>query len=126
MDLGIKREELFVCTKLWRDDFTDVEGALRAQCKRLQVDYVDLYMIHWPMPQVDWSDKEMPFKKTPMHMVWAEMERMVELGLTKSIGVSNMLVPALMDMFAYCKIRPVINQIELHPYLCQKELVKFC
>lgn len=59
---GIKREELFIVTKLWRDDYEDVEGAVRAALKRLRLDYIDLYLIHWPIPFCDWEDKEMPFK----------------------------------------------------------------
>ncbi len=99
---------------------------MREALKKLKVDYLDLYLMHWPIPKIDWSKEEMPFLKTPIHKVWAEMERMVEIGLVKSIGVSNMLVPQLMDLFTYCKIKPVTNQIELHPYLVQRELVDFC
>ena len=60
-----------------------------------------------------------------MHKVWAEMERCVDLGLIKSIGVSNVTVPLLLDMLAYCRIKPVMNQIELHPYFPQLDLVNF-
>ena len=100
---------MFVVTKLWRDDYHDVEGGLRAQLKKLKLDYVDLYLMHWPIPTVDWSNKEMPFQRTPIHKVWADMEKLVKLGLVKSIGVSNMTVPQLMDMFTYCEIKPVTN-----------------
>lgn len=100
---------MFIVTKLWRDDYEDVEAALRESLKKLRLDYLDLYLVHWPIPKIDWSKEDMPFLKTPLHVVWGEMERMVEIGLVKSIGVSNVLVPQLMDMFTYCKIRPTIN-----------------
>ena len=90
---GIKREDLFIVTKLWRDDYHDVEGALRAALKRLKIEYLDLYLMHWPIPTIDWTKKDMPFLRTPIHKVWADMEKLVSLGLVKSIGVSNMLVP---------------------------------
>ena len=122
---SVKREELFITTKLWRSDYEDIEGAIRLSLKKLKLEYLDLYLVHWPIPKIDWENEEMPFLKTPMHKVWAEMERMVELGLTKSIGVSNFQIPMMMDLFTYCKIRPAVNQIELHPYLVQDSLVKF-
>ena len=106
---SVKREELFITTKLWRSDYEDIEGAIRLSLKKLKLEYLDLYLVHWPIPKIDWENEEMPFLKTPMHKVWAEMERMVELGLTKSIGVSNFQIPMMMDLFTYCKIRPAVN-----------------
>lgn len=87
----IKREDLFITTKLWPSDKDKVEDALRQSLKKLKLEYVDLYLIHWMTPIIDWSDpKNLRFsKETSNHKVWAEMERMVKIGLTKSIGVSN-------------------------------------
>lgn len=79
---GKKRENLFVTTKLWHSDYGDVEGACRESLKKLQLDYVDLYLIHWPAGYFSEPQK-------PLHILWAEMESLVEKGLTKSIGVSN-------------------------------------
>lgn len=112
-------------TKLWHDDKGDVEGALRTSLAKLKLDYVDLYLIHWMRPLVDWEDPEWKIKSPPHHKIWAEMERMVELGLVKSIGVSNCTIPMMADMLAYCKIKPVINQIECHPYLNQAASKQF-
>lgn len=78
----VKREELFITTKLWHDDYNDPEAALRLSLKKLQTDYVDLYLIHWPL------NGHGPHK-VPMHKLWAQMESLVEKGLTRSIGVSN-------------------------------------
>ncbi len=86
--------------------------------KKLGLEYVDLYLVHWMTPKIDWSDHQSPkFIPLSNQQVWQEMERMVDLGLAKSIGVSNCGVQLLMDMMTYCRIRPVVNQIELHPYL---------
>ena len=120
---GVKREEMFVTTKLWRTDYYDVEAALNESLKRLQLEYVDLYLIHWMCTDVDF--KNFIVKGPPLHEVWKEMEAMVEKGLTKSIGVSNWSVVLLIDLLSYAKIKPVTNQIELNPYFSQKELVTF-
>ena len=75
-------------------------------------------------PKMVWEDEE-PVKATPIHKVWAELERLVEAGLIKNLGVSNCTIPVLLDLFTYAKIRPQINQIELHPYLVQEDVVAF-
>lgn len=77
------------------------------------------------VPTLEWQDDKLIIKNNPTHKVWAEMERLVEIGLVRSIGVSNCTVPILIDILSYCKIKPVTNQIELHPYLVQKDLVDF-
>jgi diketogulonate reductase-like aldo/keto reductase len=122
---GVKREDLFITTKLWQTDKFDVEEALRKQLKSLQLDYLDLYITHWTIPEVQWKEGQPEIPKIPMHKVWEQLERCVELGLVKSIGVSNCQVPTLIDILTYAKIKPVVNQIELHPYLVQKESVEF-
>lgn len=91
---GIKREELFITTKLWHTTGgkAEVEVQLREQLQKLQLDYVDLYLIHWMVPQIDWTAAS-PILPQPLHKVWEQMETMVDLGLTKSIGVSNCQLP---------------------------------
>ena len=73
---------------------------------------------------MEWDD-EVPIKNTPTHKVWSELERLVELGLIKNLGVSNCTIPMLIDLLAYAKVKPVTNQVELHPYLVQKDFVEF-
>lgn len=119
----VKREELFVTTKLWNDDHEDPIGALKKSLERLNMDYVDLYLIHWPLGTVK---NEKLVKQIPLFQTWAKMEECVNLGLTKSIGVSNFNVQLLLDLISYCSIKPACNQIELHPYLTQEDLVDFC
>jgi alcohol dehydrogenase (NADP+) len=84
---GINREDIFITTKLWRTDFHDPEKAIKESLEKLQLDYLDLYLIHWTYTDVDWETYEI--KGPPMHKVWSGMEELVEKGLTKSIGISN-------------------------------------
>ena len=106
---GIKREDVFVTTKLWQDEREDVEAAVRRSLKKLKLDYIDLYLIHWMTPKIVWEDGKDFIKATPNHKVWAEMELMVKIGLTKNIGVSNCGTQLLMDMMTYAEIPPVVN-----------------
>lgn len=119
----IKREDLFITTKIWNDEKDDVEKALRASLARLQTDYVDLYLIHWPM---GYWDEESRLVLKPLYKVWAEMEECVRKGLCRAIGVSNFNVQLLLDLLSYAEIKPAANEIEYHPYLKQENLIKFC
>ncbi len=112
---GIPREELFITTKLWNDD-------QRAGCQReafeksmeeLGLDYLDLYLIHWPVAG--------RFVES-----WKIMEELQKEGRVRSIGVSNFHMNHLMELLANAKVVPVINQIECHPYLSQQPLRSFC
>lgn len=125
MAKGIKREELYITTKLWHTDKNDVEGAMKTSLKKLQLDYVDLYLVHWMRMDVDFDSPEWTIKSPPLHVVWAAMEKLVDAGMTKSIGVSNCTIPVMFDMLTYCRIRPVINQIEVHPYFQQTRVKQF-
>ena len=113
---GIKRKDLYITTKLWHDDKNNPEKAIKASLKRLQLDYVDLYLIHWMRADIDWKPAKLKILTPPHHQVWKTMEGLVKKGLTKSIGVSNCTIPMLFDLLAGCKIKPVVNQIECHPY----------
>lgn len=123
-DSIVKREELFIISKIWMTHYDRVEETIRQQLKDLQVEYLDLYMLHWPLRTFDQKTKE--FQRIPMYKLWAELERLVKLKLVRSIGVSNFNVQILLDILTYCEIKPAANEIEIHPYLQQKGLVQFC
>lgn len=120
---GVKREDLFITTKIWRDDMHDVEGSIKASLDRLQLDYIDLYLIHWTVTDVDWDNAEV--KGPPMYEVWKNMEKVQEAGLTRSIGISNCTAMLFVDILAGAKIKPVTNQIENNPQIAQTKLVEF-
>jgi 2,5-diketo-D-gluconate reductase A len=113
---GIDREELFITTKLWNDD-QGYDSALRAfdaSLERLGLEYIDLYLIHWPKPQQDrYLDS------------WRALEKLKADGRVRSIGVSNFKIPHLERLFGEHGIVPALNQIELHPALPQNELHAF-
>jgi diketogulonate reductase-like aldo/keto reductase len=112
---GISRSELFITTKLWKSDF-GYDAALKAfdnSLQRLDMDYVDLYLIHWP-------------QKEKLTETWEAFEQIYHSGKAKAIGVSNFSIDYLALLIKNCKIKPMVNQVEHHPYLLQKDLVGFC
>ena len=126
LDEGIvKREELFIIGKLWIDDRSNPEKGIRETLKKLQLDYLDLYLDHWPSG-INLSDLENIKDQIPIFDVWPKMEELVEKGLTRSIGCSNYNVQSLLNLLSFCKIKPVANEVEFHPYFCQKNLKDFC
>ena len=120
----VKREELYIVDKLWIDDKSDPEKALREAFKRLNLDYIDLYLDHWPCGNVHLKDKD--YKTISIFELWPKMESLVDKGLTKSIGCSNYNVQSLLNLLSFCRIKPVVNQVEFHPYYYQKGLKDFC
>lgn len=121
----VKREELFITTKIWNTEKEDVEGALKGSLERLGLDYVDLYLVHWPLGDTDAQTGKVK-KQVPLHITWKALEAQVKAGRVKSIGVSNFNVQLLLDLLSYAEIKPACNQVEVHPYLTQEDLVKFC
>jgi diketogulonate reductase-like aldo/keto reductase len=121
----VKREDLFIVTKLYVLMRHKVEDAIKFSLEELQLDYIDLYLDHWPFPI--FKDKDTGQQQNvPMHVLWSKMEELVEKRYTRSIGVSNYHVQALSNLLSFAKIKPVVDQVELHPFLIQEELVKYC
>jgi diketogulonate reductase-like aldo/keto reductase len=114
-DSGIAREELFITTKLWNDrqGYDSTLSTFEESRKRLGLDIIDLYLIHWPG-----KDK---YKET-----WKAFERLYEEGSVRAIGVSNFHVHHLEDLLKDSNIVPAVNQVELHPCLTQRELYNYC
>lgn len=119
----VKREELFIVTKL--DNRENVIESCKKSLERLQLTYIDLYLDHWPNC-INFDEKNNIIRKAPIHVVWAEMEKLVKMGLTKSIGVSNYNNQSLCNLLSFCEIKPVVNEVEFHPYLYQKGLYDLC
>ena len=122
--INIKREDLFIVTKLELDEKEDPEKALRQSLNRLKLGYVDLYLDHWPSCICINDPKK--YRLIPVKETWEKMETLVDLGLTKSIGVSNYNVENMFNILSNYRIKPVVNEVEFNPYLYQKDLKEFC
>ncbi len=111
---NLKREELYITTKLWNDDQKEAEKAFEQSMTKLKLKYLDLYLIHWPAP-----------KNEAYVQAWKSLIELKKSGRVKSIGVSNFQVDHLKKIMDETGVIPVINQIELHPQFQQKELRDF-
>jgi diketogulonate reductase-like aldo/keto reductase len=109
---GISRQEIFITTKLWNSDHASPERALEMSLRRLKLDFVDLYLIHYPVPQRLRS--------------WRALEKLQQQGKARSIGVSNFTIRHLTELLGQTDTVPAVNQVEFHPYLYQRELLEFC
>eukprot|EP01018_Ginkgo_biloba_P024916 Gb_04871 [translate_table: standard] len=126
----VKRIEVFVTSKLWSDDHDDPVSALKLSLQELQLEYLDLYLIHWPVKYRKGTNplqpKEEDFLPLDLKSTWRGMEQCVELGLTKAIGVSNFTCKKIEDLLSYARIRPAVDQVEMHPLWQQKKLRDYC
>eukprot|EP00249_Psilotum_nudum_P020476 c27721_g1_i1 orf=168-1124(+) len=125
------REDVFVTSKLWCSDNhpEDVIPAIRKSLSALQLDYLDLYLIHFPLRTkkgVRFPPKEDDFLPVDINATWQVMENCVELGLTKAIGVSNFSSKKLHELINSAKITPAVNQVEMHPRWQQRKLLEYC
>ena len=120
----VKREDLFIVTKFWLHEKEDPEKALKASLERLNLKYVDLYLDHWPSGKSYNGNNN--FKLICIRDYWPKVEKLVDEGLTRAIGVSNYNVQNLLIVLSIAKIKPFVNEVEFHPYLYQKDLLEFC
>jgi len=133
----VKREDLFITTKLWNSDHGHVVEACKDSLKKLRLDYLDLYLIHFPVAikhtgvgntssALDADGVLDIDTTTTLETTWHAMEDLVSMGLVRSIGISNYDIFLTRDCLAYSKVKPAVNQIETHPYFQRDSLVKFC
>jgi diketogulonate reductase-like aldo/keto reductase len=133
---GVAREELWITSKLWNDKHAeaDVIPSCQQTLKDLQLDYLDLYLIHWPFPNhhapgVDVNSRDphaVPYIHENYMKTWRQLEKLVEMGLVRHIGASNMTIPKLKLVLRDAKIKPATNEMEMHPHFQQPELFQFC
>ncbi|CAN6697400.1 unnamed protein product [Malus baccata var. baccata] len=133
----VKREDLFITTKLWNSDHGHVVEACKDSLKKLRLDYLDLYLVHFPVATKHTGvgmtgsaldeDGVLEIDTTiSLETTWHAMEELVSMGLVRSIGISNYDIFLTRDCLAYSEVKPAVNQIETHPYFQRESLVKFC
>lgn len=134
IDEGIvTREELWITSKVWNDKHKQVVASCKQTLEDLQLDYLDLYLVHWPFPnfhppKCDVSTRQkdaVPYIHEEYMKTWAQMESLVEMGLVRNIGTSNVTIPKMKLILRDCKIKPAINEMEIHPHFQQPELYQF-
>jgi len=129
----VSREELWITSKLWNDQHKNVVASCKQTLKDLQLDYLDLYLVHWPFPNyhapycdVDSRNPDStPFSIEAFMETWCAMESLVEQGLVKNIGTSNMTIPKMKLVLEAATIKPAVNEMELHPCFQQPELFEY-
>jgi len=132
---GVKREELWITSKLWNDKHgeDDVIASCRKSLADLRLDYLDLYLVHWPFPNfhppgcdvTSRSADAKPYIHESYMKTWRKMEALVDMGLVRHIGTSNMTIPKLKLVLRDARIKPAVNEMELHPHFQQLELFNF-
>ena len=132
---GIPREDLWITSKLWNDKHSepDVIPAFEESLNSLRLDYLDMYLIHWPFPNyhapgVDVSSRDtnaQPYVHNSFMKTWRQLETLVDRGLVRHIGTSNMSIAKLDLLLADARIKPAVNEMELHPHFQQPELFDY-
>ncbi|KAJ0038275.1 hypothetical protein Pint_22564 [Pistacia integerrima] len=136
--LSLKREDVFLTSTLYctMNSLNKIENYVRVSLKNLGVSYLDLYLMHWPETSAFGDATDPPSKSgkgseyrqflNRLKKAWKAMEGLVDMGLVRAIGVSNFRVQQIKELLKFAKIVPAVNQVELHPFWRQDELVKFC
>ena len=120
---GLPREDFFIATKLWKEEmgYEETLAAFERSSQKLNTDYIDLYLIHWPKPTHDYED----WKQLNID-TWKALEKLYKEGKVRAIGVSNFLPHHLDNLFENCEIKPMVDQIEYHPGYTQEATVQYC
>jgi diketogulonate reductase-like aldo/keto reductase len=132
-DEGLDRNELWITSKLWNDKHNEVFASCEQSLRDLRLDYLDLFLIHWPFPNhhsqgcdVDErNEAARPYIHADYMKTWRDMERLVGKGLVRHIGTSNMSISKLRLLLRDAEIRPEVNEMELHPHFQQPEFIEF-
>jgi alcohol dehydrogenase (NADP+) len=130
----LKRKDLWITSKVWNDMHDNIIESCKKSLKDLKLDYLDLYLVHWPFPNfhpphcdvTSRSPNAKPYIHENYMKTWRQMEQLVKEGLVKNIGTSNMTIPKLKLLLQDAKIKPACNEMELHPHFQQPELFDFC
>lgn len=130
----VTREELFITSKLWNSFHhpESVEPAIRKTLADLQLDYLDLYLIHWPLvfkqghDQARSADDLLSTDEVPLADTWKAMEEIKRKGLTRHIGVSNFSIKKLDELSKQSETKPEVNQVEIHPFFTQEKMLRYC
>ncbi|KAL0304104.1 UNVERIFIED_CONTAM: Non-functional NADPH-dependent codeinone reductase 2 [Sesamum radiatum] len=125
-----EREEVFVTSKLWGSHHHDPVSALKRTLTNLGMEYVDMYLVHWPVRLKPWVSHPLPeedeFEQLDMETTWAGMEKCLEMGLCRGIGVSNFSCKKIESLLDFASVTPAVNQVEMHPMWRQRKLRDYC
>lgn len=137
---SVKREDLFICTKVWNHlhEPEQVQWSLESSLRNFRLDYLDLFLVHWPIAaEADLDTHEPKLGPDGKYIInkeltenpeptWRKMEEIYDSGKARAIGVSNFTIPGLKQLLGFARVPPAVNQIEIHPFLPNGELVEFC
>ncbi|KAF2661263.1 glycerol dehydrogenase [Lophiostoma macrostomum CBS 122681] len=135
----VQRSDIFICTKVWNHlhEPEEVEWSFHNSLNKLRLDYIDLFLVHWPIAAVS-DDNHMPkLNESGQYVIkedltqnpeptWRAMEKLCRSGKAKAIGVSNWTIPGLQKLLSFAEVKPTVNQVEIHPFLPNTDLVDFC
>ncbi|XP_057771125.1 non-functional NADPH-dependent codeinone reductase 2-like [Salvia miltiorrhiza] len=126
----VQREDVFVTSKLWGSHHHDPVSALQKTLTIMGMEYIDMYLVHWPVRLKSWVcdpiPKEDEFEQLCLDVTWAGMEKCLDMGLCRGIGVSNFSSKKLQNLLDFASVPPAVNQVEMHPMWRQNKLRDFC
>ncbi|KAH7854575.1 hypothetical protein Vadar_015519 [Vaccinium darrowii] len=131
LDQRIEREDIFVTSKLWGSDHHDPVSALNQTLLNMGMEYADMFLIHWPVKLKPWATYAIPNEQDfetvlDLETTWAGMEKCLDMGLCRCIGVSNFSTNKIQRLLNFASVPPAVNQVEMHPMWRQSKLRKFC